>query len=141
MVEAHRSSLAESTFDSKGACAVREAIVGTSVGGPYSPAIVAEGRLVFVAGQGPVKDGSYVPGSIEDETRLTLENVGTLLENAGSGFEHVVRCGVWIVDLDDFAGMNSVYQSFFPEPRPARATVRADLLVGKIEIDCIAVVP
>jgi 2-iminobutanoate/2-iminopropanoate deaminase len=120
---------------------VREAIVGTAVGGPYSPAIVAEGRFVFVAGQGPLKDGTYVPGSIEDETRLTLENIGTLLDKAGSAFEHVVRCGVWLVELDDFGGMNSVYQTFFPEPRPARATVRADLIVGKVEIDCIALVP
>jgi 2-iminobutanoate/2-iminopropanoate deaminase len=120
---------------------VREVIVGAAVGGPYSPAVVAEGRFVFVAGQGPLKDGEYVPGPIEDETRLTLENVGAQLEQAGSGFEHVVRCGVWLADLGDLAGMNAVYQSFFPEPRPARATVRADLIVGKIEIDCIAVVP
>jgi 2-iminobutanoate/2-iminopropanoate deaminase len=120
---------------------VREAIVGTAVAGPYSPAIVSEGRFVFVAGQGPLRDGEYVSGTIEDETRLTLENVGTLLEKAGSGFEHVVRCGVWLVDLADFPGMNGVYQTFFPEPRPARATVRADLLVGKVEIDCIALVP
>ena len=120
---------------------MREAIVGSAVGGPYSPAVVAEGRFVFVAGQGPTKDGEYVPGSIEDETRLTLENMGALLEQAGSGFEHVVRCGAWLVDLADFPGMNSVYQTFFPEPRPARATVRADLIVGKVEIDCIALVP
>lgn len=119
----------------------REAIVGTEVGGPYSPAVVGEGRFVFVAGQGPLKDGEYVPGGIEEETRLTLENVGAVLAMAGSGFEHVVRCGVWIVSLDDLAGMNSVYQEFFPEPRPARATVRADLIVGKVEIDCIALVP
>jgi 2-iminobutanoate/2-iminopropanoate deaminase len=119
----------------------REAIVGTEVGGPYSPAVVGEGRFVFVAGQGPLKDGEYVPGGIEEETRLTLENVGAVLAKAGSGFEHAVRCGVWIVSLDDLAGMNSVYQEFFPEPRPARATVRADLIVGKVEIDCIALVP
>ena len=50
----------------------------------------------------------------EDETRQTLENAGTLLERAGSGFEHVVRCGVWLVDLDDFPGMNGVYETFFP---------------------------
>ena len=104
---------------------MREAIVGAAVGGPYSPAVVAEGRFVFVAGQGPLKDGEYVPGPIEDETRLTLENVGSLLEQAGSGFEHVVRCGVWLVDLADLAGMNAVYQAFFPEPRPARATSRS----------------
>jgi len=120
---------------------VREAITGAAVGGPYSPAIVAEGKFVFVAGQGPLQDGTYAEGSIADETRLTLENMGRVLEQAGSGFEHVVRCGVWLVDLADFAAMNGVYETFFPEPRPARATVRADLVVGKVEIDCIAVVP
>jgi 2-iminobutanoate/2-iminopropanoate deaminase len=120
---------------------VREAIVGSAVGGPYSPAVVAEGKFVFVAGQGPLRDGEYVPGSIEEETAQTLRNMGALLLEAGSGFEHVVRCGVWLVDLEDFAGMNSVYVTYFPEPRPARATVRADLVVGKIEIDCIALVP
>jgi enamine deaminase RidA (YjgF/YER057c/UK114 family) len=46
-----------------------------------------------------------------------------------------------LADLNEFAGMNSVYQSFFLEPRPARATVGADLIVGKVEIDCIALVP
>jgi 2-iminobutanoate/2-iminopropanoate deaminase len=120
---------------------MREAIVGAAVRGPYSPAVISEGRFVFVSGQGPLADGEYVPGTIEEETRLTLENLGALLAEAGSGFEHAVRCGVWIVSLDDFAGMNGVYESFFPEPRPARATVRADLMVGKVEIDCIAVVP
>lgn len=120
---------------------MREAITESAVAGPFSPAIVAEGRFVFVAGQGPLRDGAYVEGSISEETRLTLENMATLLEQAGSGFEHVVRCGVWLDDLADLAAMNAVYESFFPEPRPARATVRADLIVGKVEIDCIAVVP
>src|SRR5205085_3013627 len=72
-------------FHSKGAHVTREAIVGTAVGGPYSPAVVAEGKFVFVAGQGPLRNGEYVPGSIEEETRLTLENLGTLLEQAASG--------------------------------------------------------
>jgi 2-iminobutanoate/2-iminopropanoate deaminase len=120
---------------------VREAIVGTAVVGPYSPAVVAEGRFVFVSGQGPLLDGEYVPGSIEEETTQTLRNMEALLVEAGSGFEHVVRCGVWLVDLEDFPGMNSVYETYFPAPRPARATVRADLIVGNVEIDCIALVP
>lgn len=120
---------------------MREALAGATGIGPFSQAIVAEGRFVFVAGQGPLRDGVYVPGPIEDEARLTLENIGRLLAAAGSGFEHVVRCGVWLSDLGDLAGMNAVYESFFPAPRPARATVRADLIVGTIEIDCIAVVP
>jgi 2-iminobutanoate/2-iminopropanoate deaminase len=120
---------------------LREAIGGTAVAGPYSPAIIAEGRFVFVAGQGPLSDGAYLPGSIEEETTQTLRNMETVLLAAGSGFEHVVRCGVWLINLEDFPGMNSVYETHFPEPRPARATVRADLVVGKIEIDCIALVP
>lgn len=120
---------------------MRRAIVGAAVRGPYSPAVIGEGRFVFVSGQGPLLNGEYLPGSMEDETRLTLENLGALLFEAGSGFGHVVRCGVWITSLDDFAEMNRVYESFFPEPRPARATVRADLVIGKVEIDCIALVP
>ena len=120
---------------------IRQAISTANVLAPYSAAVVAEGRFAFVAGQGPLRVGAYVPGSIEDETRLTLENMGEILERVGSRFEHVVRCGVWLTDLADFAGMNAVYETFFPDPKPARATVQAGLVLGKIEIDCIALVP
>ena len=119
----------------------REAVPGPKPGGPYSPGIVAEGRFVFVSGQGPMRDGVYVPGTIAEETRLTLDNLLSVLAASGSGPEHVVRCGVWLTDLADFAEMNSVYADVFPDPKPTRATVRADLIVGRIEIDCIAVVP
>lgn len=121
---------------------MREAVnVGPVPGPPYSHAIVAEGRFAFLAGQGPLKDGQLVSGTIEEETRLTLENLMAVLEACGSGPEHVVRCGCWLVDLDDFDGMNAVYREFFPSAPPARATVRADSVVGKVEIDCIAIVP
>jgi 2-iminobutanoate/2-iminopropanoate deaminase len=120
---------------------LREALQAANAAAPYSPAVLAEGKFVFVAGQGPLRDGQYVPGTVEEETRLTLENVGALLEAAGTGFEHVVRCGVWLADVKEFAAMNSVYVTFFPHPRPARATVGADLITGKVEIDCIAVIP
>ena len=120
---------------------IREAVPGPKPGGPYSPGIVAEGRFVFVAGQGPLRDGVYVPGTIEEETRLTLDNLLAVLAAAGTGPEHVVRCGVWLTDLADFAAMNNVYADVFPDPRPARATVQAELIVGRVEIDCIAVVP
>lgn len=94
-----------------------------------------------MSGQGPVRDGVYVPGTIAEETRLTLDNLLAVLAASGSGPEHVVRCGVWLTDLADFAEMNSVYADVFPDPKPARATVRAELIVGRVEIDCIAVVP
>jgi 2-iminobutanoate/2-iminopropanoate deaminase len=120
---------------------IRQAIRGTNVLGAYSAAVVAEGKLVFLAGQGPLRDGMYVPGTIEEETELTLENMRAVLVSSGSGFEHVVRCGVWLTDLADFAGMNSVYATYFPDPKPARATVEAGLVLGRVEIDCIALVP
>src|SRR3954465_4107404 len=106
---------------------MRQAINGSSGGAPFSGAIVAEGRFVFVAGQGPLRSGDYVEGTIEEETRLTLENLGALLERAGSGFENVVRCGVWLTDLSDLAGINSVYLPCFPDPKPAPPTAPPNL--------------
>ena len=120
---------------------IRQAIAGPNVLAAYSAAVVAEGKFVFLAGQGPLRDGMYVPRTIEEETELTLENMRAVLAASGSGFEHVVRCGVWLTDLADFAGMNSVYATYFPDPKPARATVEAGLVLGKVEIDCIALVP
>ena len=119
----------------------REAVPGPTGRGPYSPAIIAEGKFAFVSGQGPLRDGVYVEGTIEEETRLTLDNLMAVLEASGCTAEDVVRCGVWLTDLADFAEMNRVYAEVFPDPKPARATVRAELVVGRIEIDCIALVP
>ena len=111
--------------------------------GPYSHYNIANG-FVFVSGMGPIEpaSGELKLGSIEDETRLTLNNIRAVLQAAGSDLEHVVRCTVFLKDLDDFKAMNAVYAEFFPTAPPTRSTVGADLLVGiKIEIDCIAVVP
>ena len=72
----------------------RTPVQGTTPVGAYSPGIIAEGRFLYVSGQGPLIDGSYEPASVEDETRLTLENVGRILASAGAGFDDVVRCGV-----------------------------------------------
>jgi 2-iminobutanoate/2-iminopropanoate deaminase len=121
----------------------RMSVQGTTPMGAYSPGIIAEGRFVYVSGQGPMVDGKYEPASVEDETRLTLENVGRILAAAGAGFGDVVRCGVFLADIDDFAAMNGVYSSFFPDPKPARTTVQVAALPGgiKVEIDCVVVLP
>ena len=118
-------------------------VQGTTPAGAYSPGIIAEGRFVYVSGQGPLIDGAYSPAAIEDETRLTLENIGRILASAGAGFGDVVRCGVFLADIDDFAAMNEVYATFFPEPKPARTTVQVAALPGgiKVEIDCVVVLP
>ena len=110
--------------------------------GPYSPAIVADG-FVFVAGQGPVnpKTNELELGDIQSETRRTLENVQAILKAAGSSLRDVVRVGVFLADMTDFAAMNEVYREFFPEAPPARTTVGTQLPRIKVEIDCIARVP
>lgn len=107
--------------------------------GPYSPAIVAEG-FVFVAGQGSVnpKTNELELGDVRSETRRTLENIRIILHAAGSSLRDVVRVGVFLADMNDFAAMNEVYREFFPEAPPARTTVGAQLPKIKVEIDCIA---
>ena len=101
--------------------------------------VIAEGRFVYVSGQGPVRDGEPVMGTIEEQTALVLENLATVLAEAGASLADVVRCGVFLADIDDFAAMNAVYARTFPEPLPARTTVGAILPGIKVEIDCVAV--
>lgn len=116
---------------------------GPRPAGPYSHYNIA-GSLVFIAGQGPLDPttGQVRLGTIADETRLTLENLERCLKAAGSGLEHVVRCTVFLRDLNDFAEMNRVYAEFFPTDPPTRSTVGCNLLLGtSVEIDCIAVRP
>jgi 2-iminobutanoate/2-iminopropanoate deaminase len=121
---------------------MRRAIEGPPTSGPYSAAIVAEGRFLYVSGQGPIRDGAVVAGSIEEQTLLTLKNLANVLDAAGLGAADVVRCGVFLRDIGDFDAMNSVYERFFPAPRPTRTTVGAELSDGMlVEIDCIALMP
>ena len=109
--------------------------------GPYSPAVIS-GNLVFVAGQSgrdPVTD--VVSEDVEVQTEQCLKNVATILEAAGSSLSKVIRCGVFLVDMNDFKKMNGVYARMFGDHRPARTTVAVSELPGpglKVEIDAIA---
>ena len=107
--------------------------------GPYSPAIIADG-FVFVAGQGSINPttNEFELGDIRSETRRTLENIKTILQAAGSSLRDVVRVGVFLSDMKNFAAMNEVYAEFFPKDQPARTTVGVNLQKIKVEIDCIA---
>ncbi|MBI1983784.1 MAG: deaminase [Acidobacteria bacterium] len=107
--------------------------------GIYSQAIVSDG-FVFVAGQAAInpKTNELELGDIRSEARRTLQNIRAILEAAGSSMRDVVRVGVFLSDINDFAAMNEVYREFFPENPPARSTVGAQLPKIKIEIDCIA---
>ncbi len=107
--------------------------------GIYSQALV-DGGFVFVAGQASLNPATnkLELGDIRFETRRTLENVRAIVEASGSSLRDVVRVGVFLADINDFAAMNEVYQKFFPTDPPARTTVGAQLPEIKIEIDCIA---
>ncbi len=112
--------------------------------GPYSQAIVAEGPLVFVSGQGPVNPatGEMELGTFREQAELVFQNLTTTLEAAGTSWAHVVRVGVFLADLGNFAELNEIYQRYLTAPYPARTTVRAGLPPNMlIEVDCIAVVP
>ena len=109
--------------------------------GPYSQAIRA-GQFLFVSGQVPIDPatGNLVTGTIADQARRALQNVGEILKAGGSSFSQVVRTTVYLADLADFPAMNEVYATFFTAPQPARSTIQAAKLPkdARIEIDVIA---
>lgn len=109
--------------------------------GPYSHAVRANGFL-FVSGQGPLApDGSgIVRGTIEEETRLALENLKAVLSAAGLGLQHVVKTTVYLADMVNFSRFNDVYKTYFTEAQPARTCIQAGRLPleMQVEIDAIA---
>jgi 2-iminobutanoate/2-iminopropanoate deaminase len=110
-------------------------------GAPYSQAIKANG-FVFVAGQVSLRPGdSAISGdTIEEQTEQALANLRAILEQAGSGFDRLVKTTVFLQNLDDFAGMNEVYKQHVGDQPPARSTVEvAKLPSGAlVEIEAVA---
>jgi 2-iminobutanoate/2-iminopropanoate deaminase len=109
--------------------------------GPYSQAIRANG-FIFVSGQTPIDPATQqlISGSIAEQTERVLRNIEAILRQAGSSMAKIVRCGVFLKDMNDFAAMNEVYAKFFPNDPPARSTVQAARLPKdcQVEIDAIA---
>jgi 2-iminobutanoate/2-iminopropanoate deaminase len=110
--------------------------------GPYSQAIEA-GGMIFASGQIAIDPatGELNTGSIEEQTRLVLNNLKAVVEAAGSSFDNVIKCTVFLQDMNDFSRMNAVYAEFFKAPYPARAAVQVARLPKdvKIEIEAVAV--
>lgn len=118
----------------------KQPVGGTRPAGAYSPGIIASGRFVYVSGQGPLRDGVITGATAAEQTAIALENLTAVLAAAGASPADVVRCGVFLANITDFAAMNEVYASFFPDPLPARTTVGVSLPAGMlVEIDCVAV--
>ena len=113
--------------------------------GPYSPAMVLD-RLILVSGQGATDPttGAIAGLDVETQTEQVFRNMGAILEAAGSDLQHVLRCGVFLVDMRDFERMNAVYAKVFGDHKPARTTVQVTALPDprlRVEIDAIAYRP
>jgi 2-iminobutanoate/2-iminopropanoate deaminase len=111
--------------------------------GPYSQGIEASGaRTLWLSGQIALDPatGDLVWGDVGAQTARVMANLGAVLSAAGAGFEHVVRCTIYLADLADFAKVNEVYERSFPRDPPARSTVQVAALPrgARIEIDAIA---
>jgi len=110
--------------------------------GPYSQAIRANG-FIFVSGQIPVDPATQqlVGGDVAIQTERVLHNIEGVLQAAGSSLAKVVRSGVFLKSMNDFAAMNAVYARYFPNNAPARSTVEVARLPKDclVEIDVIAV--
>ena len=110
--------------------------------GPYSQGILVDDTL-YVSGQIAIdpESGSMIEGAVEEETERVLDNVGAILQAASMSFEDVVRCEVFLADMDDYAQVNEVYARYFNEQPPARQALEVATLPrdAQVEISCIAV--
>ncbi len=104
---------------------------------------VRAGDLVFLTGQVPLEHGApMTTGTIEEQTRVTLEAIKETLAEAGCAWPDVVKTMVWLRDKADFPGFNQVYGEYFPEDPPARSALLGTLLVDvRLEIEVVAYKP
>lgn len=110
--------------------------------GPYSQA-VRTGNTLYLSGQTPIDPaaGKLVDGDIGAQARQVFENLKAVLAAADASFDQVVRVGIYLTDLGNFAAVNEVMKQYFREPFPARSTigVAALPLGAQVEIDMVAV--
>ena len=110
--------------------------------GPYSQAIQA-GNMLFVSGQIAIHktSGNLITTNIVDETTLVMNNLDEVLKAAGMNFSNVVKCTIFLKDMNNFPKVNEVYGKSFPSQPPARETVEVSRLPKdvNVEISCIAV--
>jgi len=110
--------------------------------GPYSPALLVNDTL-YISGQVPIniETGKLITENIELATDQVLRNITVLLAEAGMTLENVVKCTIFMTDLNEFQKMNAVYAGYFEGVAPARETVEISRLPmdATIEISCIAI--
>lgn len=110
--------------------------------GPYSQATSANGQL-FISGQIPLnpETGELITTGIAEETHQVMKNLQAILEEAGSDFAKVLKCTIFLKDMNQFSSVNEVYGSYFSAPYPARETVEVSALPKgvNVEISCVAI--
>ena len=110
--------------------------------GPYSQA-VRSGNTVYLSGQIPLDPatGELVQGDIATMTRRVFENLRAVCEAAGGSLQQVVRVGIYLTDLGQFAAVNAVMAEVFPQPFPARSTIQVSALPkgAVVEVDAVLV--
>ena len=111
--------------------------------GSYSAAVLCDG-WVYISGHASLDlaSGEVISGDIGEETERALQHIGALLNQAGCGFDDVVKCTCHLAKIEDFDGFDAAYRKFFSGVLPARTTVQSVLWGGlKVEIDAVARVP
>lgn len=109
--------------------------------GPYSQAVIHNG-LVYCSGQIALKPDTMeiVPGGVKEQTEQVMENLGAVLAEAGTNYSKVLKCSIFLDDMDDFGVVNEIYGQYFKNNPPARETVAVQTLPKNVlvEISCIA---
>ena len=111
--------------------------------GAYSDGVII-GDLLFVSGQASLnfKTSEFVLGTVEEETRRTLDNIKAIVEQAGATMDDLVKCTVHLADISEFGRFNETYATYFSGVKPTRTTVQSVLAEGiRVEIDAIVSMP
>lgn len=110
--------------------------------GPYSQAVQA-GNTLYISGQIPIiaETGQMITDDIAKETDQVMKNIWSILNTAGLDFSNVVKCSIFVTNMDDFSIVNAAYEKYFDNQPPARETVEVSALPKgvHVEISCIAV--
>jgi 2-iminobutanoate/2-iminopropanoate deaminase len=111
---------------------------GAPAGRPYSPGVLV-GKTLYVSGQLGLPGDGAAKADMTAQTRQAMDGIGGVLKAAGLGYEHLVKCHVYLANMDDYAAMNAAYRAYFPDRVPARTTIQAATLPSGagVEVACI----
>jgi len=110
--------------------------------GPYSQAVIAQGKMLFISGQiGLNPDGNFAGEDIASQTRQAIENLKVITEAAGKDLNSIVKTSIYLKNIEDFAKVNEIYNEYFSTGKPARATYEVSRLPkdALIEIEAVAI--